>query len=600
MELRDRLKSVPLLPGVYLYKNKDGKIIYVGKAKKLRNRMRSYFQSADSLHPKVRAMMARVEDFEYTVTSSEVEALILENNLIKSYQPRYNILLRDDKTYPYLKITAEAYPRICIVREKKDQESRYFGPFTDVGSLKETVRLLKGIFPLRSCTTFHERQRPCLNYDMGKCLAPCTGQVNQEDYQQMVDQLVTLLEGRAEGLLAQKQNEMQAAAANLEFEKAARLRDQVRAIQVLGEKQKVSFEQDYNLDLIGMIAGERENLILSFQLRGGNLTARDTFWMKSAIADDPAEMMGFFLKQHYDNHRDIPLEILVNMLPGEQELLEEWLSEKNGKKVHIKVPVRGDKHKLMNMLMENANLLWNERMEDENKVHQALLHLAEVLRMEALPERMECYDISHFAGEETVASMVVFSHGKADNKSYRRFKISRNQNDDFASMSETLERRFTEAKKQNPHFLPEPDLLVIDGGLGQVHAVKKVLDDMGVDIPVIGLAKKNELIFRPGVSEPIALNRRDEGLMILQRLRDEAHRFAIQYNRQRRGKKLTRSVLDQIEGIGDTRKKQLLKHFGSVSKIREASVEELCSAPGMNQRVARAVYLYFHPDEVEK
>ncbi len=592
--MKDRLKNVPLQPGVYLYKDKEGQVIYVGKAKALRNRMRSYFQSPEGLLPKVRAMMNRVADFDYIVTESEVEALILESNLIKAYQPRYNIDLRDDKSYPYLKLTADKFPRLCIVREKKDKVSRYYGPYTEVGSLRETVKLLLEIFPLRTCKNLKSNSRPCLNFDMGKCLAPCSDKVDAGEYQRIVDNLLEFLEGKTKTLLESKEKEMREAALELEFEKAARLRDQIQAIKVLGEKQKVSLEHPYEMDIVGMLGGEKDKLILVFKLRAGKIVGKDTFWLKRAIDEEEAEVMEFFLKQYYAENSDIPAEILVSHLPGDNELLQTWLKGKAASRIKIWMPGRGEKRKLLDMVMGNAGLLWEEKMREDTKNNQILLALARTLDLEVVPVRIECYDISHLSGEETVASMVVFTNGKADKKAYRRFKMKNEQNNDYASLSETLERRFAEARRGNRAFLPEPDLLLIDGGLGQVNAVQMSLAHMGIDIPVFGLAKRNEELFRPGISEAIVLSRRDEGLMLLQRLRDEAHRFAVEYNRQRRGKKLTRSLLDGIEGIGSNRKNALLAHFGSVSKIKEASLDELLQVPGMNRRAAANVYAFLH------
>ncbi len=592
--MRERLKNVPLKPGVYLFKDQAGQVIYVGKAKVLRNRMRSYFQSPDGLLPKVKAMMARVADFDYVVTGSEVEALILENNFIKAYQPRYNILLRDDKTYPYLKISHEKFPRISIVRESKDKISRYYGPYTEVGSVRETVKLLTSVFPLRTCKNLREQQRPCLNFDLGKCLAPCNGRVSEAEYGIMVNGIVAFLEGRSQDLLPLKEAEMRQAAANLEFEKAARLRDQIQAIRILDARQQVVFENPYNMDVIALVAGDKDNLVLVFKIRAGQIMAKDTFWLKRAIDEEKGEVLDFFLKYYYGENVDIPGDIISNVAPAEQELLESWLRESSaGKNVRIRIPGRGEKKRMLDMVLENAMLLWEEKMREDLKTRKILQHLAVTLDLEVIPERIECYDISHLAGEETVASMVVFTAGLADKKAYRRFKIKNDQNNDFASLSETLERRFKEARQGNQAFLPEPDLLLIDGGLGQVNAVKSVLNHLGIDIPVVGLAKKNEEIFYPGRGEALRLSRRDEGLMLLQRLRDEAHRFAITYNRQRRGKKISRSVLDDIPGVGPGRKKALLQHFGSVAKIKAASLEEIEATPGINRRVAEVVYQYF-------
>lgn len=586
---------MPLQPGVYIYKDREGRVIYVGKARILRNRMRSYFQSPPGLDPKVRAMMAKVADFDFIVTNSEVEALILENNLIKSYQPRYNIQLRDDKTYPYLKITTgEKFPRICIVREKKDNVSRYFGPYTDVTSLRETIKLLTTIFPLRTCKNLKMNRRPCLNRDMGKCLAPCTGRLAPQDYQQLVTGLTDFMEGKSHDILQRKEAEMKNAARELEFEKAARLRDQIQAIRKISEKQKVSLETEYNIDLIGMIASEKENLAQVFKIRAGKIIGKDTFWLKRSISEDEPEVLEFFLKQYYTDNTDIPAEVLVSLRPADYELVEAWLREKTGHKVQVHVPLKGEKKKLLDMVLTNAGLLWEEKMHRDSRSREALMQLSEALNLEIIPERIECFDISHLAGQETVASMVVFTDGTPDRKSYRRFKIKTDQNDDFASMSETITRRLVQARKGNSAFLPEPDLMIIDGGLGQVNAAQAVLDQMQVEIPVYGLAKKNEEIFAPGISVPITLDKRNEGLMLLQRVRDEAHRFAITYNRQRRDKKSIASALDGIKGIGPARKKALLYHFGSVAKIKKAGLDELIQVPGMNATAAQAVYDFLH------
>mgnify|MGYP000654284615 CR=1 FL=1 len=592
--LKERLRNVPLKPGVYLYKDKDGKVIYVGKAKALRNRMRSYFQSQDRMHPKVRALMARVADFDYIVTDSEVEALILENNLIKAYKPRYNIELRDDKTYPYLKISmGDEYPRLSVVREKKDGVSRYFGPYTDVTSLRETLRLLTRVFPLRTCKTLKGGRRPCLNRDIGHCLAPCSGELSREEYRQVVDALLDFLQGNFRELLQEKEKEMKIAAANLEFEKAARLRDQIESIKKVGEKQKINFASSFNLDMVVLTGEEKDSLVLVFNIRHGTIIAKDTFWLNKSIDEDENQLMEFFLISYYHDRDDIPDEILVSHLPAEIEVLECWLKEKRGHKVDIRIPQRGDKKSLLDMGINNVALLWQEKHEKEQNNLAILKHLSKVLNLEVVPQRIECYDISHLGGDETVASMVVFTEGVADRKAYRRFKMKVNQNDDFASLREALERRFMRAREMDPAFLPEPDLILIDGGAGQVNAVNNVLKAMQVDIPLFSLAKKNEEIYAPGHSHPLRLPRRDVALQLLQRLRDEAHRFAIEYNRKRRAVKVRSSEIDNIKGIGPVRKKQLLGHFGSVKAIKEASLEELAQVPGMNRQAAENVYNYF-------
>ena len=593
--LKERLGNVPLKPGVYIYKDSEGRVIYVGKAKSLRTRMRSYFQSPSKLHPKVRALMARVADFDYIVTSSEVEALILENNLIKSYQPRYNIQLRDDKTYPYLKVTTgEDYPRLALVREEKDGVSRYFGPYTDVTSLRETIKLLNLVFPLRTCKTLRIGKRPCLNHDINRCLAPCSGEVKKEEYQKVVDGLLDFMEGNSRELLEQKETEMKEAAARLEFEKAAHLRDQIESIKKVGEKQKISFENPYNLDVIALSGKEKEHLVLLFKIRAGTIVGKDTFWLNRAIDEEEAQLMEFFLKRYYAERSDIPTEILLSHLPEGIEVLESWLRAENGRKVRLRMPQRGDKKNLLDMVVNNAALLWQEKHEKEQKNQDILKQLSQVLNLEVIPQRIECYDISHLGGEETVASMVVFTGGMADRKAYRRFKMKIDQNDDFASLSEALQRRFKRAREEDPSFLPEPDLILIDGGIGQVNAVYRVLQEMQVDIPLFSLAEKNEEIYRPGSAAPLRLSRRDEALQLLQRLRDEAHRFAIEYNRQRRAGKVRASSLDEIEGIGPERKKKLLSHFGSVKAIQQASLEELLQLPGMTRTAAENVYKHYH------
>lgn len=591
--MKDRLKNVPLQPGVYLYRDKEGRVIYVGKARVLRSRMRSYFQNPAGMDPKVRAMMAKVGDFDYIVTGTEVEALILESNLIKAYQPRYNIDLRDDKSYPYLKITAEKFPRLCIVREKKDKVSRYYGPYAEVGLLRETIKIITSIFPLRTCKTMRNH-RPCLNHDLGKCLAPCTGRVEPEEYQRLVDGIVSCLDGNGQQLAEQIAAEMQRAAANLEFEKAARLRDQASALKVLAEKQKVCMDKPYDLDMVGMLGGEQHKLILVFKLRAGKIVAKETFWLKRVIDEADDEVLEFFFKRYYSDNQDIPPEILVSLLPPDTELIQSWLKEVHGVRCRIWKPERGEKRGLLDMVMENARLLWEEKMRDESRNSRILQDLAHTLDLEAVPQRIECFDVSHLGGQETVASMVVATSGRPDKKAYRRFKISAEQNNDTASLSEALRRRFQEARQGNPAFLPEPDLLLIDGGLGQVNAARMVLEELGVEIPVLGLAKREESLFWPGRRDPLRLPPRDEGLRMLQRLRDEAHRFAVQYNRQRRGSKTIRSALDDIEGVGPKRRRALLLHFGSVARIKTASREELAQVPGMNKPTAERIYMHFH------
>jgi excinuclease ABC subunit C len=595
--LKERLRKVPKQPGVYIFKDKDDAVIYVGKAVVLRNRMRSYFQSREKQHPKVKALMNRVNDFDFIVTATEVEALILENNLIKQHKPRYNIDLRDDKTYPYVKITTgQEYPRMYITRERKDGVSRYFGPYTDVTSLRETIKLINSIFPMRMCRNFKRRSRPCLNWDLKKCLAPCTGKVPVEEYLKMVDCVIKFLEGDIKALLNEQELQMKQAAANLEFEKAARLRDQINSIKKINSKQNINFEKPYNLDVAAIRQGDKSALVLLFKIRAGKIVDRYASWINRAIEEDANQLMQYFLQHYYDDNSDIPAEILLNLLPANLPLVEEWLRAKTGRHIKVAQPQRGQKRVMLQMLEENLNLIFQARLEREQSKEQVLVLLSKELNLEVIPQRIECYDISHLAGEETVGSMVVFTNGSPDKSCYRRFKITQDQNNDFASLAETIKRRFNEARKGNPAFLPEPDLIIIDGGLGQVNAVNKILNEADLEIPLFSLAKQEEVIYQPNNADPIKLGRNNEALKLLQRLRDEAHRFAIEYNRQRRQKKLRSSSLDKIPNIGPQRKKALRAYFGSARKVKEAELAELEKVPGFSKNLALNIYQYFHQD----
>ena len=591
--LQERLKKVPLRPGVYLFKNAAEQVIYVGKAKRLRNRLRSYFQSPEGLQVKVRALMTHVTDFDYIVTGSEMEALILENNLIKSYQPRYNIDLRDDKSYPYLKLTGgESFPRAVIVREKKKAPHKYFGPYTSVINLKTTLKVLRSVFPLRTCIHLKQHSRPCLNYDLGLCLAPCAGKVTEAEYQTAVEGLISFLEGKTD-LVDQLEQDMKAAAETMNFEQAAVLRNQWLAMKAIDEKAQIDLNQEQDLDMIGFLEGERENLVQVFIVRHGRITGKDTYWLKKPLEESVAEAVEFFLRSFYADNLEIPAHIYISHLPEDTALLESWLQQLAGHGVELKIPKRGEKRTLLDRILENARTLWEEKHQENLKQKQILKELAEKLELEVLPQRIECYDISHLAGTETVASMVVFTGGAADNKAYRRFKIKQEQNDDFASLQEAITRRFDEARKGNAAFLPEPDLLLIDGGLGQVNAVSIMINQLGVELPIRGLAKKNEEIYFPGQGTPLRLSRRDSSLQLLQRVRDEAHRFAISYNRQRRSMKLTRSALDDIPGVGAKRKQALLQAFGSAKALAAAEVESIAQVEGINEKLAQSIWLYF-------
>jgi excinuclease ABC subunit C len=592
--LKQRLKAVPQLPGVYLFKNLNKDVIYVGKARLLRNRLRNYFQDPVRLDPKVRAMMSRVEDFDYIVTSSELEALILECNLIKSYQPRYNILFRDDKSYPYLKITLqEDFPRMIMTREKRHDDSRYFGPYADVTALKDIMRLLADLFPIRTCKEFKMGRRPCLNRDLGRCLAPCTGEVDQETYSQMVLQVIAFLEGETAALSRQLEAAMQVAAQNLEFETASSIRDTLAAIKKMSEDQKVVSSSPLETDLIALAGSEKDRLVVVFRIRGGKLIGKNSYRLQAILAQEVGEVFSFFIQQYYQDNPDIPPEILVSHSPADQDLLESWLREQRNVRTTIKIPIRGEKKKLLDMARDNAVLLWEERLRRDDTNQGVLIELARVLGLEVVPERIECFDISHLGGKETVGSMVVFVEGAKDSKSYRRFKLEE-QNNDYQAMATVLRRRLQAGIRGDKAFLPLPDLIMVDGGLGQVNAAAQVLLEMETEIPVIGLAKKHEEVYRPGDSQPFRWPRSSEMLKLLQRIRDEAHRFAIEHSRQRVRKRSLVSVLDHVEGIGERRRQELLKAFGSLEKIKAATPEELAQVPGMNRRAAQSVYDFFH------
>lgn len=599
--MKNRLKQVPLKPGVYMFKSAGNEIIYVGKAKLLRNRLRSYFQKTEQLEVKVRALMNHVADFDYIVTATELEAFILENNLIKSYQPRYNIQLRDDKSYPYLKLSvAEEFPRLTVVREVKDNMSRYFGPYADVIALRQTVRMLGKIFPLRTCKNMSRHQRPCLKYHLRLCSAPCADKVTAAEYNQVVEEALAFLEDGGQAFIQARQADMEQAVQQLDFEQAARLRDQIKVLQKWRERQHIDISSRHNLDIIGLTGAGRELLLLLFQIRQGRIVAKDTYWLKHSVDETPAQVLSFFLKQFYAGNIDFPQEIAVPLVPEDVELLTEWLRSLAGFRVKLLRPQRGKKRNLFDLVQKNAALLWEEKKQTDSQAQHSLQELAVSLQLDYLPMRIEGYDISHFSGEEVVGSMVVFTAGRMDKKAYRRFKIHQDRNDDYTAQREILTRRLLEIKKGNPAFLPVPDLIMIDGGRGQVNVAQQVLKQFGYAIPVCALAEKNEEIYLLGNAVPLRLPLRNEGLSLLRRLRDEAHRFAVQYSRRRKQVKLSNSVLDNIDGVGAKRKAALLKQFGSVEQIRRAGYAEVLQVPGINKEVAKKILAYFQQLDTDK
>ncbi len=613
--MREKLDKLPESPGVYIFRDDKGDVIYVGKAVSLKHRLRSYFGAAASRDPKVKALMSRARDLEYITTDSEVEALILESNLIKEHRPRYNVFLKDDKSYPYLKVTLnEEFPRVFITRRVVKDGSRYFGPYTQVGAVHETLRLLKRIFPLRSCKqkTLASRSRPCLNQHIKRCLGPCCGLITPEEYRRVVDGVLLFLEGKQEQLVEDLRHRMEQAAEKLEFERAAQLRDQLQAVEKVIEKQKIVSSDMEDRDVVAMARAQDQCCVMVFFVRGGKLIGREHFILDDTGDMSRAEVLNGFIKQYYLQAEFIPREIMVEDIPAEEhEVLERWLTGKRGARVYIHVPRRGEKKKLVDLVGRNALLVLEEvqasRVARREDLQQALGELARELGLNSPPRRLECFDISNIQGTETVASMVVFEDGKPAPQQYRRFKIKTVAGpDDFASMREALTRRFSrglqerelvntgQMSSRQAKFHCLPDLLVIDGGKGQLSSALAVLQEHGLEhIPACGLAKEEELIFLPGRSDPVRLPENSPALKMLQRLRDEAHRFAVTYHRQLRGKRNLKSMLEEIEGIGAVRRRELLRAFGSVERIREAGLEELAAVPGMNRRAAQAVYDFF-------
>lgn len=606
--LEEKLKNLPESPGVYLMHDEKGAVIYIGKAVNLRNRVRSYFLSLHSDAPRTRALVKRIHDLEYILTDNEIEALILESNLIKKHRPKYNVRLTDDKNYPYIKVTlSEKFPRLEIARTRKNDGSRYFGPYTETKAVNDTLRLLKKIFPLRSCkqAVLVKRERPCLNAHIGRCSAPCSGEISAEDYQKLIVQVLLFLEGRQEELQKQIQTRMEQAARELDFEQAAKLRDKLQAICKIISRQKIVSGKNADLDVIHVARGLSLACAQVFFIRGGNLLGRACLFMEGTEEMPDGEILTAFIKQYYSQAEYTPAEILLPDTPDDEAVLKSWLAARRGSQVRLRVPKAGEKLALMEMVKRNAEENLKIEMETkaatENRRNEALEQLSKLLSLSEKPLRMECYDISHIQGTETVAAMVVFEHGRPCPSKYRRFKIRTvTGTDDFASMSEVISRRFKRAGLDEK-FAELPGLIVIDGGKGQLSAAYAALKAFGYEnIPVIGLAKENEWVYKLDSSEPLILSRSSSALQLLQRIRDEAHRFAISYHRLLRGKRNLASALDEIAGIGPKRKKALLEHFGmSLQKIRAAKQEEIAAVKGIGHEAAQNVWEYFNPADLD-
>jgi excinuclease ABC subunit C len=610
------LNNLPTKPGVYLHKNAHGKVIYVGKAINLRSRVRSYFHKSAQQNTKSRRLAQDIADIDFIVTESELEALLLENTLIKKHQPYYNVRLKDDKRYPYIKVHwQEPFPRVTTTRRLQNDGARYFGPYTAAWAAYQTLDLIRKIFPYLTCTrtiTGHD-ERACLYYHIGRCAAPCIGVVNQAEYRQIIDNLCHFLNGNTGPVVAEMQQQMEQAAESLDFEKAAQLRDQIKAIDQVVEKQKVVNAGTQDEDVIAFARSNGEACVQVFFIRGGKLVGRDYFVLEGTADEADPQIMTSFLKQFYDQAAAIPPKILLPQEVDELKIIRDWLNSKRGSKVTLSVPRRGKQKELLDMAAQNAaetlthlRAVWAA---DESKQTEGLTELQQALDLAEPPLRMECYDISTLQGTNTVGSMVVFVKGTPRKSDYRRFKIQGVKGqDDFAGMQEMLRRRLkrmvdggyqdstkietgdADTGDKNAWGLL-PNLIVIDGGKGQLNAALAVLDEFHLRdaIPIIGLAKREEEVFLPDQSEPVVLPRNSQGLFLLQRIRDETHRFGVTYHRNLRGKSAIRSSLDEIDGVGPKRRRALLKKFGSIEAIRAATVEELAATPGMNRSMAQAL-----------
>ena len=598
-------RSMPDKPGVYLFRDISGNVLYVGKAASLQHRVRSYFPSQDP-SPKLQKLVSRIADIDFIVTSSEQEAFILENSLIKKHRPYYNVRLKDDKTYPYLKITlAEEWPRVHITRRLIEDGSRYFGPFASASSLRQTMNLVNKLFPYRTCKKdiTGKEIRPCLKYHIKRCAGPCIGAVSSSEYLQIIDRVALFLEGRYDRVIRELKRKMSKASASLEFEKAASLRDQIQAIETILEQQKVVSPRKTDEDVIAVSQERKEACAQVFFIRGGKILGKEHFILEGVQDEKPDQIMASFVKQYYGSGANIPPLILLQTEPSEASLIEDWLQKKRGRTVRLLVPQRGQNKKLVDMVSENASealeqfrIKW---LADSGKTAAALEELRNRLQLPRLPHRMECYDISNIRGTSAVGSMVVFEDGQPKPSLYRRFKIKTVAGiDDYAMMQEVLWRRFGKGtisgkQKISSAWAVTPDLVLIDGGKGHLNAALEIMCAIGVEtIPAAGIAKENEEIFVPQAVEPVILPPNSQALYLLQRIRDEAHRFALSYHIRTRSKTSLTSVLDEVPGIGPKRKKALLKRFGSIHGIREASLDDLASVSGMTSVLAGKVKEY--------
>ncbi len=616
----EELKKLPNSPGVYLMHDDNDTIIYVGKAVNLHNRVRSYFRKIVGRGPQIDRMVEQIARFEYIVTDSELEALVLENNLIKEYSPKYNTMLKDDKTYPYIKVTVgEEYPRIFISREMKKDRSRYFGPYTSAAAVKDTIDLMNKLYQLKTCNRKLPRdiglERPCLNYHIKQCAAPCQGYISKEEYRARIDQALDFLNGNYKPMLRELEQKMTEASEKMEFEEAAGYRDLYNSVKSVAQKQKITDSDGEDKDIIALALEEHDAVVQVFFVRDGKLIGRDHFYMTHVEDCDSVQILLDFVKQFYAGTPYIPKELMLQEEIADIEILEKWLSARKGGRVYIRVPKKGAKEKLVELAAQNARLILSQDKErirrEEGRTIGAMKEIAALLELEDA-SRMEAFDISNISGFANVGSMVVFEKGKAKRSDYRKFRIqSVSGPDDYACMKEVLTRRFVHGmeekedldRKQVDHafgsFTKFPDLLLMDGGRGQVNIALQVLEELHLDIPVCGMVKddnhRTRGLYYHNVEIPI--DTRSEGFKLITRIQDEAHRFAIEYHRSLRSKAQVKSVLDEIPGVGPARRKALMRHFGSINEIKEASVEKLCEVPEIPEHIGKQIYEYFRAGE---
>ena len=598
-DIQEQLKKLPAEPGVYLMKDQFNNIIYVGKAISLKNRVRQYFQSSKKHSSKVKSMVKNIKSFEYIITDSELEALILECNLIKQYRPKYNVLLRDDKTYPYIKVTTnEDYPRVLKVRRVLKDKAKYFGPYTNLTAVNDTLEIIRNTYPIRTCNIDIDRaiknnMRPCLNMHIKKCVGPCTGNISKEEYNEMVEDIIMFLSGKEETLIEILKEKMNKCAMEFNFEEAAIYRDKIRSLEEMMQKQKIdATTSDLNQDVIAMARTHDEACVQVFFVRNGKIVGREHFILVGVMDSSRASILGSFVKQFYMEQEYIPRELIIEDEIEDSFILEEWLSTKKGQKVTIRVPQKGEKKNLVDMVRKNA-MEYLEKFSDMNKLKYekslgALEQLKDLLGLEEMPKRIESFDISNIQGVDSIGSMVVFTNGKKDKKEYRRYKIKTVIGpNDYDSMAEIVERRLK--------YGDLPDLILLDGGKGQVSSVQKVLDKYDVEIPLWGMYKDDKHRTKGLISQEkeIELDKTTNLYRFVASIQEEVHNFAISYHRSLRNKSLTKSVLDDIQGIGEKRKKALLAHFKDIDAIKKASVEELASVEGMNTASAESVYNFF-------